>query len=263
MSELELVDTHCHVHMDGYKLSPEETVQKAQTGGVTRLICVGTDAVDSQRAVNFARTHKNCWASVGLHPHDAKLGQKSLEALRRLLEDDKSRAKIVAIGECGLDYYYNHSPKSDQEAAFRSQLELASEFNLPLIFHVREAFADFWQIMADFPSVRGVVHSFSSGVEELELILARGLYVGLNGIMTFSKDERQLAGARAVVLDKLLLETDAPFLTPVPQRGRVNEPRYLALIAQFLAELRQDELANVAKATTANAIELFALKTEK
>lgn len=249
--------------MDGYKLPPDETVKKARKSGVTRLICVGTDAEDSQHAVNFALTHKNCWASVGLHPHDAKLGKQPMEGLRTLLEDDKNRGKIIAIGECGLDYYYNHSPKSDQASAFRSQLELASEFNLPVIFHVREAFGDFWEILADFPNIRGVVHSFSARIEDLELILARGFYVGLNGIMTFTKEEHQLAAAKAVPLAKLLLETDAPFLTPVPQRGRVNEPRYLALVAQFLAELRQDELADVAKATTANAIELFTLKTEK
>ena len=256
----QFVDTHCHVHMADYALPPDEVIKHAAKDGIDRLICVGTDAEDSQRAVNLALKYNHIWASVGLHPHDAKLGEKPLADLRKLLQNEKHRGKIVAVGECGLDYYYNHSPKAEQESAFRSQLKLAGEFNLPLIFHVREAFTDFWRILEDFPNARGVVHSFSTTTIELDQVLNHDLYVGLNGIMTFSKNEQQLGAAKAVPLDRLLLETDAPFLTPSPQRGTVNEPRYVALVAAFLADLRQESLADIAAATTANALELFNLE---
>lgn len=256
----QFVDTHCHVHTAGYSLAPDEVIKRAADDGVDRLICVGTDADDSRRAVGFAQKYDHIRASVGLHPHDAKLGEKPLAILRSLLQSEENRGKIVAIGECGLDYYYNHSPKAKQESAFRSQLKLAEEFNLPLIFHVREAFTDFWRILEDFPKVRGVVHSFSATTIELDQVLNHDLHVGLNGIMTFSKNEQQLAAAKAAPLNRLLLETDAPFLTPSPQRGTVNEPRYVALVAAFLANLRQESLADIAAATTANALELFNLE---
>lgn len=259
MAQLEFVDTHCHLHRVDYQLPADEVWAQARAKGVTRLLLVGTDADDSERAVKFAKSHAGCWASVGLHPHDAKLGATPITQLRTLL-DGKNRAQVVAIGECGLDYYYQHSPKREQTAAFRAQLELASQFDLPLIFHVREAFADFWRVLADFPAVRGVVHSFSATRQELEPVLERGFSVGLNGIMTFSQNVAQLEAAKVVPLDKLMLETDAPFLTPRPHRGTVNEPRYVALVAEFLANLRQESVATIARATTANAKELFALE---
>lgn len=259
MAPPNLVDTHCHIHSADHPLPADEVLTRARASGVDRLILVGTDAADSQLAVEFALTHANCWASVGLHPHDAKLGAKTIARLRGLLTSD-NRPNIVAIGECGLDYYYNYSPKNQQKAAFIAQLELAAEFDLPLIFHVREAFTDFWRMLDDFERVRGVVHSFSAELDELEQIIERGLYVGLNGIMTFNQDANQLDAAKAVPLTKMVLETDAPFLTPKPHRGTINEPRYVALVAEFLAHLRQDSPANVAKVTTTNAIELFNLR---
>lgn len=254
-----LIDTHCHIHSVDFPLDAEEVLAGARTASVDKLICVGTDADDSVRAVEFAKSHDNCWASVGLHPHDAKLGDKPLKQLRELLEDKSNADKIVAIGECGLDYYYDHSPRSHQAEAFRTQLDLAVEFNLPIIFHVRQAFGDWWKIMADYPTVRGVIHSFSSNEAELKPLLERGLYVGLNGIMTFTKNEFQQAAAKAVPLDQLVLETDAPFLTPVPMRGKVNEPRYVTYVADFLAKLRQESSSLLIKKTSANATKLFNL----
>lgn len=220
------------------------------------MICVGTDAIDSRRAADFVQLRRGCWAAAGLHPHDAKLGASALDALNAVV----SLPKVVAIGECGLDYFYGHSPKADQLAALKFQLELASQHDLPLILHIRQAFDDFWPVFDAYRGLRGVVHSFSAGLAELEQILNRDLYVGLNGIMTFSRDPKQLAAARRVPLDRLMLETDAPFLTPAPHRGKVNQPKNIGLIAQFLAELRQEEVINLASATTANARELFQLK---
>ena len=166
---------------------------------------------------------------------------------------------VVAVGETGLDYYYEHSSREDQKKLLRFQLDLASEYDLPLIFHIREAFEDFWKIFDEYKNIKGVVHSFSSGTEDLEQVLSRGLLVGLNGIMTFSKKAEQLDAARQVSLSSLLLETDAPFLTPVPFRGKIGEPKYVRVTAEFLAGLRGESLQEIADATTKNAHKLFKL----
>ena len=166
---------------------------------------------------------------------------------------------IVAIGECGLDYFYNHSDKKDQFAALENQMQLAQDNTLPMIFHVREAFDDFWPIYDNFSRLKGVVHSFTDTTTQLDKALNRDLYIGLNGIMTFTKDQKQLAAAKAVPLERLLLETDAPFLTPKPLRGKINEPKNVSITAEFLAQLRGEELSTLAAATTKNARQLFGL----
>lgn len=253
---MEFIDTHCHIHAADFTLDAEETIRGAKAQGVNRLICVGTDEVDSGLAVAFANMHDGVWASIGLHPHDAKLGTEAFNALTSLAE----KSKIVAVGECGLDYYYNHSAKEDQEKALRFQIELALTHKLPMIFHVRDAFDDFWPIFDSYEGVRGVIHSFTATSKELDEALERGLYIGLNGIMTFSKNEEQLVAAKAVPLERLLLETDAPFLTPVPLRGKVNEPKNVVLTAEFLSKIRGESLEQIALASTNNAKELFQLR---
>ena len=153
--------------------------------------------------------------------------------------------KIVAIGECGLDYYYLHSSKKDQQKALRYQIELALQYNLPLIFHVRDAFDDFWPIFDSYNNIRGVVHCFTDDMHNLNESLARGLFVGVNGIVTFTKNDWQLEVYKSVPLTKLLLETDAPYLTPVPHRGKVNEPAYVSEVAKKLANIYNKDLAEV------------------
>jgi len=171
---------------------------------------------------------------------------------------------VVAIGETGLDYHYMHSSKEQQEKLLKFQLDIAREHELPLIFHIREAFADFWKIFDDYVAqgfkIRGVVHSFSAHSTDLQEILKRNLYVGLNGIMTFTKDQGQLEAAKRIPLDKLLLETDAPYLTPVPFRGILCEPKHVRTTAEFLSQLRGENLQTVAETTTQNAVTLFGLK---
>jgi TatD DNase family protein len=255
---MELVDTHCHIHFPDYGLDPEVVCKAAAHQGVTRLLCVGCTLPDSQAAVQFAERYDNIWASVGLHPHEGAEYVNDHLALQQF-RNLASAHKVVAIGETGLDYHYMHSSKADQAKLFRWQLELASEQDLPLIFHVRDAFDDFWRILSDFRHVRGVVHSFSATRLDLEKILQHGLYVGLNGIMTFTKDAEQLAAARAVPLDSLLLETDAPFLTPVPFRGTICEPKHVRATAEFLAILREESLLQIATSTTKNARALFGI----
>lgn len=255
---MEFFDTHCHIQFSDYPLGADDTVTAAKIDGVTGMIVVGCSLPDSQAAPKFAAKHDGIWASIGLHPHEGSIYAKDKKALAQFKEL-VNEPKVVAIGETGLDYYYDNSPKEDQKKLLRFQLDLAKKHNLPLIFHVRDAFDDFWPIFDEYKGLRGVVHSFSSDVHDLEQILARGLYVGLNGIMTFTKRPDQLEAAKAVPLDKLLLETDAPFLTPVPFRGKICEPKHVRTVGEFLADLRGEGLEDLARATTANAKKLFKL----
>lgn len=253
---MEFIDTHCHIQFADYPLDPDEVVAAARAEGVTRMIVVGCSLPDSQAAPEFAARHEGVWASIGLHPHEGARYVHDHHALQQFREL-AARPKVVAIGETGLDYYYENSPKEDQKKLLRFQLDLAAEHGLPLIFHVRNAFDDFWPIFDDYQGLRGVVHSFTSDIRDLEQILSRGLYVGLNGIMTFTKRVEQLEAAKAVPLEQLLLETDAPFLTPTPYRGKICEPKHVRTVGEFLADLRGENLEDLAQATTANARQLF------
>ena len=266
---MEFVDTHCHIHFPDYELDPEEVIKNAQKDSVNKLLCVGCTVADSQRAIEIAAVHPNIWATIGMRPHEANRYVNDDNALQEFREL-ANKPKVVAIGETGLDYHYNHSSKKDQQKIFRFQLDAAQEHNLPLIFHVREAqkqdkfatgqaFDDFFTIIKQYKDVKGVVHSFTANSQVLDKILSRGLYIGLNGIITFAKDKKLLEVAKNVPLDRLLLETDTPFLTPVPFRGKVCEPKYVKTVAEFLAKLRGESVKEIAEATTQNAQDLFGL----
>ncbi|MDQ3065124.1 MAG: TatD family hydrolase [bacterium] len=255
---MEFVDTHCHIQFADYPLDVDTVITDAKTNGVTKLIAVGCRLTDSVAAIDLAARKDNIWASIGLHPHEATSYVHDHHALQQF-RDLAAKPKVVAIGEAGLDYYYEHSSKSDQQKLLRFQLDIASEHNLPLIFHVREAFDDFWSIFDKYKNIRGVVHSFSSNIKHMEQILARDLYIGLNGIMTFTKKAEQLDAAKAVPLDKLLLETDAPYLTPEPFRGTICEPKHVRTVGEYLADLRGENLEDLAATTSKNAIRLFKL----
>ena len=258
---MEFIDTHCHIHFPDYELEPDEVIENARRDGVTKLLCVGCTLPDSKMATQFADRHKNIWATIGLHPHEGAVyvhDHLALQEFRNLA----TKPKVVAIGETGLDFHYMHSSKEDQEKLLRFQLDLAAEHKLPLIFHVREAFADFWRIFDSYEGLNGVVHSFTAGQQELDEALSRGLYIGLNGIITFAKDKHFLDVVKNIPLQKLLLETDAPFLTPVPFRGKICEPKHVRVTAEFLADLRGESLDQLAAATTHNAEELFKLSHE-
>jgi TatD DNase family protein len=291
-----LVDTHCHIHEPSYPLDQKETLRRAREAGVEKLICVGTSEQSSREAVAFAAVHDNVFASIGVHPHDAKDGWGEIEAFlsssplhhpssqgrstgtgtaargaRLALEGDipsskdderalqQRNSKLVAIGEIGLDYFYTHSPREMQIRALEEQIELALKHDLPVIFHVREAFGDFWSILDNFHGIRGELHSFTDDQKNLEEGLRRGLYIGVNGISTFTKDPAQQEMFANIPLKHMLFETDAPFLTPVPLRGRVNEPAFVRLVAEHHARLRGISLEEIAATTTANAHALFTL----
>lgn len=269
----ELVDTHCHIQSAGVQtgerttrelwaktpdLSPDAIVQNAQEAGVTRLICVGCNLEDSKLAINFVKDRPTCWASIGIHPHEAQhfAGQQAkLDEFAALANENK----VVAIGECGFDFYYTHSPKEDQQAVLRFQIELALKHDLPLIFHVREAFDDFWTVFDSYKNVRGVLHSFTDSMENMEKAVSRGLHIGVNGIATFVKNPDQQAVYKAIPTEHLLLETDAPFLTPTPYRGSINQPKHVVTIVGFLADLRGEDRVSLAAATTNNARNLFSI----
>jgi TatD DNase family protein len=248
-----LVDTHCHIH-ESYELPVDEVLERAAHAGVSQYICVGTSEESSQLAIEFATNHDEAYAAIGVHPHESNQGFGRIAGLAM------NASKLVAIGEIGLDYFYTHSSKEVQIDALKAQIEIALKHNLPIIFHVREAFDDFWPIFDSYKVIRGVLHSFTDSSENLKKAIQRGLYIGVNGISTFTKDENQKATFDSVPLARLLFETDAPFLTPAPLRGKVNEPAYVKIVAEYHANRRGLSLEEIAAATTANARTLFALK---
>jgi TatD DNase family protein len=248
-----LVDTHCHIHEADFPLSIDDVLLHDQAAGVNKIICVGTSEESSHAAIAFADAHQNSWASIGVHPHDTKDGYEQVEKLAG------SSDKVVAVGEIGLDYFYNHSPKEVQIQALEDQIKVALKHNLPIIFHVREAFDDFWPIFDKYPGIRGELHSFTDSKANLDRAIEKGLYIGVNGISTFTKDDAQKEMFDSIPLDRLLFETDAPFLTPEPFRGKVNEPAYVRNIAEYHANRRGISIEEIASATTANAEKLFAI----
>lgn len=247
-------DTHCHIHESSYSDS-EDAYNRSLESGVARMIAVGTDETSSGEAVAFARTHERAWASLGLHPHDATSGVAAVERLGSILRD--STDKIVAIGEIGLDYFYDNSPRDEQIAMLHAQIELAQTYNLPIIFHVREAFDDFWPIFDQYQGLRGVLHSFTDNLSNMDKALTRGLSIGINGITTFAKDRQDVYAA--IPPASTLLETDAPYLTPVPYRGKVNEPAFLTFVAQHIANLQSISLQELSRVTERNATHLFSI----
>jgi TatD DNase family protein len=268
---MQLVDTHCHIQSIGSSsgeentrklwakadLNPDQVISRATEAGVTKLICIGCDAEDSKLAIEFVSKRDNLWATIGIHPHEAKtcVNTEDVNEFKGLVKE----SKVIAIGECGLDYFYTHSSKEDQIKVLEMQLDLATSHNLPLIFHVRDAFADFWPILNNFPNARGVLHSFTDNLTNLEEGLKRRLYIGVNGIATFAREQDQLDMYKQIPLESLLLETDAPFLTPVPFRGTINEPSMVGVIAKHMADQRGENLDTLAAATSANVHNLFGI----
>lgn len=275
---MDFVDTHCHIQeiLGGTEVADkwrkagvtdaDKVIADAKAADVTQLICVGCTLGDSELAVDFVRSRADTWASIGIHPHEAQdfLDRSAQEAFAKLAE----KPKVVAVGECGLDYFYNNSPKEAQEKVLRFQIELALKHDLPIIFHVRGAssakqrrdvFHDFWPIFESYQGIRGVLHSFTDTKANMERAVAHGLYIGVNGIATFTKDPVQLEMYKSIPMQKLLLETDAPFLTPAPYRGSICESKHVRVTAEFLAGLREEPLEQMASQTTQNARRLFSL----
>jgi TatD DNase family protein len=231
---------------------------RAREQGVNRLVTVGVvrDPTGVHRAVQLARDFDGVYASVGIHPHDASLAS---ETLLQAVEQASRAPEVVAIGETGLDYHYRRSPSDQQRRVFRAQLRLAQRVQKPVVLHLREALADALRILREegIPPAGGIVHCYSEGPEPLADFLDLGLYVAFSGIVTFPGAEPVRQAARQVPNERLLLETDAPYLAPVPYRGRTNETAHLIHTARALAELRTEPFVHLAHQTTANARRIY------
>lgn len=254
----QLIDTHVHLDDPRLRRQLPEVLAYAAAMGVTRMINIGYNMESSQASLALAREHENIWAAVGIHPHSAKdFTEKDLAGLENLARD----AKVVAIGEIGLDYHYDHSPRSVQREVFARQLELARHLNLPVIIHQREAVQHTLDCLAAYaPLPRGgVMHCFSGSVEVMERCLELNLHIGLGGPVTFKNARKPKEVAAAVPLERLLLETDCPYLAPHPHRGKTNQPGYLPLVAAEIAAIRQVSPVEIASACWDNARTLFGL----
>lgn len=250
-------DSHCHLTDERLYPQAEAVVARARENEVTRLVTIGADPDDIERARDLAQRIEGVWAAVGVHPHVAdRLDAAILDRLAELAGSDR----VVAIGETGLDYHYDNAPRAAQRRAFLAQLELAERVGLPVVVHTRDADADTSAILRDAGrAVRGVLHCFAGGRELLEAGLEAGWFISFSGIVTF----RNFAGAdllRAVPADRLLIETDSPYLAPVPMRGRTNEPAFVRHVAEAVARWRDEPLAEVASRTAGNACALYGIE---
>jgi len=257
-----LVDSHAHVAGPEFEADRAAMLARAAAAGVTTIVCVGaTGSVDTNPpAVALAGEHEGVRivASVGIHPHDAATAD---DAAFATLRDLAGRPGVVALGETGLDYYYDHSPRSAQLDAFARTTALARELALPLVVHVRDAHADAVGVLRAEPlgPAGGVIHCFTGGASDVGPYLDLGLHLSISGIVTFRNAEALREAARVIPLDRLLLETDSPFLAPVPNRGKRNEPAYVRLVAEAAAGVRGEPFDVLSEATTANAVRLFGL----
>tara|TARA_B110000438_G_scaffold56438_2_gene56585 strand:- start:1872 stop:2630 length:759 start_codon:yes stop_codon:yes gene_type:complete len=248
-----LVDTHCHLYFDELKNDIDGVLNRADELGVKRFICVGTNLTDSFKSFKLAQQYENIYATAGIHPHDAgSVENNYIEKLRKLLEN----YKIVAVGEMGLDYFRNISNPDEQKQVFKEQLNLAQEINKPIVFHNRDADKDTIKILSDFSKVNGVAHCFSSSYDTAIKLIEMGFYISFSGNLTF-KNSHLPEVAKKLPLDRLLVETDSPFLSPMPFRGKTNEPSRVRYVAEKLAEIFNSNIEHIADVTTTNARALF------
>ena len=253
-----LVDSHCHLNFPELSQEESDVLTRAKDQGVQYFINIGTDCKSSEQCVRLSEKYNFLYATVGIHPHEA--GKASEEDLKKI-ESLVSHNRVVALGEVGLDYYYEHSRRNDQLRILEHFLSQAKKFSRPLVFHVRDAFQDFFTCFRKYQdgSLRGVLHCFTGNQSEADEALKLGLYLSFTGILTFKKSQQLRKVAEQVPLEKILLETDAPFLAPEGYRGKVNEPSFLRVIAEVLAEVKCQSLETIARVTTQNCRNLFGI----
>jgi len=255
---MRLIDTHAHLDMPEFEADLPEVIQRATEAGVSTILTVGIDPASCRRAIEIAEAYTNIFAIVGVHPHDAaKVGERDLDALKALARHEK----VKAWGEIGLDFYRNLSLPAVQLERFRQQIAIAKEFWLPLVIHSRSATEETITCLREEKAgeVGGVIHCFSGDAKTAEQYLKMGFVISIPGVVTFNKAQRLREVVKGLPSDKLLVETDAPFLAPVPHRGKRNEPAYVHLTAAAIAEIRRQTIADVAAFTTKNACRVFHL----
>ena len=257
-----VIDTHCHLNFHQFSDDRDATVARAVDQGVAAIINPGVNLDSCRAAIALAERYEQVFAAVGIHPTATdELDQAALKTLRELA----SHPKVVAIGEIGLDYYWPNQPGRNwpcaapdtQRKAFRRQLDLAADLGLPVIVHDREAHTDVMIGLGDSRGITGVMHSFSGDFDLAEWAVELGFYVGISGPVTYNKNQELKTIARRLPFDRLLIETDAPFLPPVPHRGQRNEPAYVSLVAEEIARQRACDVNDVAQRTSENALTLF------
>lgn len=258
--DVQVIDSHCHLDYRGHDDEREAAIVRAREAGVVQMVNVESKSslAACEKTVAIARQHDDIFAVVGYHPHDARLvDDAAIDGLRALAGDPR----VVAIGETGLDYHYDHSPRDEQGDGFRRFLRLARELDLPVVIHTREAEEDTLAILREEPlgPAGGVIHCFTGTLGMAEACVDLGFHVSISGIVTFKNAGDIPEVARRVPLERLLVETDSPFLAPIPHRGRKNEPAYVVHVAAKVAELRGMELGELARATVANTRRLFRL----
>ncbi len=248
------IDTHCHVHDERIPGGTAAAVEAARAAGIDAMITVGCDRATSLAALEAATTHDGVHATIGLHPHDASQG---VDTIRDLIADHAPDS-IAAIGEAGLDYYYEHSPRDLQRRAFAEQIDLAHEYVLPLVIHTRDAWDDTFAVLATHGApTRTIFHCFTGGPGELERALDLGAWISFSGIVSFPNAADVRAAAERCPLDRMLLETDSPYLAPVPHRGKTNQPAWVAEVGAAVAAIKDLDIDQVAQQTATGARQAF------
>lgn len=247
---MDYTDSHCHLY-DTRGVPVEEVISAARAAGITTMVNVGCDALTTEQAIALAATHEDIFATAGLHPHEAKHG---VDTILPYLDDPN----VIAIGECGLDYFYDHSPRPEQRRAFAEQIQLARQRSLPLVIHTRDAWEETFDILdAEGTPERTIFHCFTGGPDEARQCLRRGAFLSFSGIVTFKTATDLHDAARMCPIERMLAETDSPYLAPAPHRGKPNRPAYVTHVVQALADLRGAPLEEVRAATVANACLAF------
>ena len=251
---MELIDTHCHIYYDSYKKDLDEVLKRSKENSISKLICIGVDLKSSIESIQLSEKYSQIYATAGYHPHESKDAPSNyLNKIKKLFKS----TKVVAVGEIGLDYYYNHSDKTTQNKVFIEQLRLAKEMKKPVVIHCREAEEDIIKGLKKVGDNFGVVHCFSGSEEFAYELFNLGFKISFTGMITFKKDLSELI--KKFPLEKIMLETDSPYLTPIPKRGKRNEPAMVKIIAEKIAEIKNRSLKEVAEITTKNAEELFGI----
>jgi len=257
---MELIDTHCHLTFDVLERDIDAVIARSRIAGIAEWITVGTDPQENRRAIEFAERFENMYAAVGIHPHDAKtVTAETIQELKKIAQHEK----VVAIGETGLDYHYNLSLHQDQRKVFAEHLKIAAEIARPVIIHCREAFEETMEILQQHSrDLKGVVfHCFGGSSEQAKIVLDKGFYISFTGVVTFKNARIKQQAAKIVPLDRLMLETDSPYMSPEPVRKqKVNEPALMIHTAGFLAELKGMNLADFAETVTATSRAFFGLR---
>ncbi len=264
-----MIDTHCHLTMvldenkniDYDKI--DDIVSRMEQNGVTQAITMGVNLRDSINALEIANRYNNIYCAIGVHPEDAdSVDENTFAKLEDLIRDNLDSGKVVAVGEIGLDYYWRKDNKDKQIEIFKKQIELAKKYNLPIVVHCREAYGDTLDILKQYAPYNraGVIHCYSGSVEWAEQVIKLGFLISFTGVVTYSNAVNVQAVAKWVDEDKFMLETDSPYLTPVPFRGKVNDPSYTKYVLECIAKIKNENTEKLNKITTNNAIKLFNLK---